>query len=55
MEIYNPRLDARGDIYFVASVLSPSRSGCQNPLLERTAGGSIHQIQPSTSANTICS
>jgi hypothetical protein len=56
MDIYDPRLDARGDLYFVASVSRPSRgSGCRNPLLERTAGGSIRQIRSSTSRDGICS
>jgi hypothetical protein len=55
MDIYHPRVDAHGDIYFVASVLSVSRSGCQNPLLERTAGGTVHQVRPSASPNDICS
>jgi hypothetical protein len=53
MGIYNLRVDARGDIYFVASVLRPSR-GCRNPLLERTAGGTVRQIRFSTSRNNIC-
>lgn len=55
MDIYDTRVDAHGDVYFIASVLSPSRSGCQNPLLERTAGGTVHQIRSSTSRNNICS
>jgi hypothetical protein len=55
MDIYDPRVDAHGDIYLIASVLSLSRSGCQNPLLERTAGGTVHQIRSSTSRNNICS
>jgi hypothetical protein len=55
MDIYDPRVDAHGDIYFVASVLSLSRPGCQNPLLERTAGGTVRQIRSSTSRNNICS
>ena len=55
MDIYDPRVDARGDIYFIASVLRLSRSGCQNPLLERTAGGTVRQIRSSTSRNNICS
>ena len=54
MDIYDPRVDAHGDIYFVASVLSASHSGCQNPLLELTVG-LVHQIQSSTSRNNICS
>lgn len=55
MDIYDPSVDAHGDIYFIASVLSLSRSGCQNPLLERTAGGTVHQMRSSTSRNNICS
>jgi hypothetical protein len=55
VDIYDPRVDAHGNIYFIASVLSPSHSGCRNPLLERTAGGTVHQIRSSTSRNNICS
>ena len=54
MDIYNPRVDAHGDLYFIASVLSLSRRGCQNPLLERTAGGTVHLVRPSTSRNNVC-
>jgi hypothetical protein len=54
MDIHDPRVDAHGDIYFIASVLSPSHSGCQNPLLERTAEGTVHQIRASTSRNNTC-
>jgi hypothetical protein len=54
MDIYDPTVDAQGDIYLIASVLSLSHSGCQNPLLERTAGGTVHQIRSSTSRNNIC-
>jgi hypothetical protein len=42
-DIYNPRVDAKGAIYFVASVVS--RRGCQKRILDRTAGGTIHQIR----------
>ncbi len=53
MDIYDPRVDAHGDIYVVASVLT--RPGCRNRMLERTAGGTIHQIRASsTSRNDIC-
>jgi len=55
MDIHDPRVDAHGDISFIASVLSLSRSGCRNPLLERTAGGAVQQIRSSTSRNNICS
>jgi hypothetical protein len=55
MNIYDPRVDAHGNIKFIASVLGLSRSGCQNPLLERTAGGTVHQIRSSISRNNICS
>lgn len=55
MDIYDPRVDAHGDIYLIASVLRLNRSGCQNPLIERTAGGTVHQIRSSTSRNNICS
>jgi hypothetical protein len=54
MDIYDPAVDAHGDVYFVASVLSVSHSGCQNPVLERTAGGTVRQVRPSTTRNTIC-
>jgi hypothetical protein len=50
MGIYDPRLDADGDIYFIASILS--RSGCRNRTLERTARGTIQQIR--TSRNHTC-
>jgi hypothetical protein len=55
MAIYDPRVDARGDVYFVASVLRPHRRGCRSPLLERTVRGAIRQIRSSTSRNSICS
>jgi hypothetical protein len=54
MGLYNVRVDADGDVYFVASVLIRGRRGCQNPLLERTAGGAIRRIRSSTSHNDIC-
>lgn len=54
MDIHDPRVDTRGDIYFVASVLSASHSGCRNPLLELTVG-TVHEIRSSTSRNNICS
>ena len=53
MGIYDLRVDARRDIYFVASVLSRGRRGCRNPLLERTAGGTVPRS--STPRNSICS
>ena len=47
------RVDARGDVYFSPSV--PIRSyGCWNPLVERTAGGKIREIQASVTPSTIC-
>lgn len=46
------RVDARGSVYFVPSV--PSRSGCRHPLLERTAAGTIREIQASISRTDIC-
>jgi len=55
MGIYDLRVDAHGDVYFIASVLRRGRSGCRNPLLERTAGGTIREIRSSTSQNAICS
>jgi hypothetical protein len=52
-DIYARRVDGRGDVYYVASMLS--RSGCQNRVLERTAGGTIHQLRASsTSRNNTC-
>jgi hypothetical protein len=50
-DIYGPRVDAHGDISFIASVAT--HSGCQNPLLELTAG-TVHQIRASTSRNNTC-
>ena len=67
MDIYDLRADAHGDIYFVASVLrrpgwhrihtntAQSGPGCQNRILERTAGGAIRQLGSSTLRNDICS
>jgi hypothetical protein len=55
MDIYNPTLDEHGDIYFFASVLSPSRHGCRSPLIERAAGGTVRQMRASTTPNNICS
>lgn len=49
-DIHDPRIDAHGDISFIPSVRVPPHSGCQNPLLELTAG-TVHQIQASTSRN----
>ena len=45
-DIHDPRIDAHGDISFMPSVFR--HSGCQNPLLELTAG-TVHRIQTSTS------
>ena len=50
-DIHDPRIDAHGDISFMPSVFRGFRgSGCENPLLELTAG-TVHQIQASTSRN----
>lgn len=54
MDIHAPRLDARGDISFVPSVLTPSRSGCRNPLLE-FAAGTVHQVRSASSRENVCS
>jgi len=66
MDIYDIRV-AHGDIYFVASVLrrpgwhrvhtntARSGPGCQNRILERTAGGAIRQLGSSTLPNNTCS
>jgi hypothetical protein len=51
MDIYAPRVDAHGDIYFVASILP----GCQNRVLERTPEGAIRQIRVLTSRSGTCS
>lgn len=47
-------VDARGDVYFSPSVQIRRRSGCWNPLVERTAGGKIREIQASTTRSNIC-
>ena len=47
------RVNARGDIRFVASFMSRSGNGCQNRILERTARGTVHQIRALPSS--ICS
>ena len=47
------RVDARGDVYFAASVLTPA-AGCRKPLLERTAGGRIREIRASITRSNIC-
>lgn len=52
--VYDLRVDPRGDVYFVASVQRRRLSGCRNPLLERTAGGTINQIRAS-SGSDVCS
>jgi hypothetical protein len=47
-DVHDPRIDARG-ISFVPSVFRGFRgSGCENPLLELTAGA-VHQIRASNS------
>jgi hypothetical protein len=53
MDLYDLRLDARGDVYFVASVLRGRHSGCRSPLLER-AGREVRQIRASTTTDGIC-
>lgn len=56
MDIYDLRVDAHGNVYFVASVLrSRQGSGCRDALLERTAAGTLHQIRYSISRSNICS
>lgn len=47
------RVDTRGDVYFSPSVwIRPS--GCWNPLVERTAGGTIREIRASITRSNIC-
>jgi hypothetical protein len=46
------RVDARGDVDFSASV--PSGAGCRNPLVERTAGGTIYEIRASITRSNVC-
>ena len=53
--VYDLSVDVRGDVYFAASVPRPGRSGCRDSLLERTAGGTIHQIRASISRGDTCS
>jgi hypothetical protein len=53
--MYDLRVDAHGNVYFVVSVTRRRHSGCQSPLLERTAGGTIRQIRASISRSSICS
>jgi hypothetical protein len=52
--MYDLRVDACGDVYFVASVPKPGHAGCRNPLLERTAEGTIRQIRASISRSNNC-
>jgi hypothetical protein len=47
------RVDARGDVYFAPSV-QIRRSGCRNPLVERTAGGTIREIRASITRSNVC-
>ena len=47
------RVDARGDVYFSPSV-QMRRSGCWNPLVERTAGGKIREIRASITRGNVC-
>lgn len=50
-----PTLDARGDIYFVASIENTSRSGCRSLILDRTTQGTIRRLWASPAAqNNIC-
>lgn len=53
MDLYDLRIDARGNVSLVASVLRGHDSGCRSPLLELT-GGVIHQTRASTTANGVC-
>jgi hypothetical protein len=50
-DIYRPKVDARGDIHFVASTLP----GCQNRFLERTTDGAVRQTRVLTSRTGTCS
>lgn len=54
MGINDLRVDTRGDIYFVASVLKRDSRGCGSPLLERTAAGMLRQIRASTTRSATC-
>ncbi|HET8529262.1 MAG TPA: hypothetical protein VFL60_10155 [Gaiellaceae bacterium] len=47
------RVDARDDVYFSPSV-QIRRSGCRNPLVERTAGGALREIRASTTRDDVC-
>ncbi|HUJ55087.1 MAG TPA: hypothetical protein VLW49_03765 [Gaiellaceae bacterium] len=54
-DLLAPAVDSHGDIYFVASIENPMRSGCQSLILERTARGAIRRIWASpASHNEIC-
>jgi hypothetical protein len=54
-DIVDPGTDAQGDIYFLASIENPRRTGCQSLILERTTRGTIHRLWASpTSQNTTC-
>jgi hypothetical protein len=53
--MYDLRVDAHGDVYFVVSAPNPRLARCRNPLLERTATGTIRQIRASISRGNICS
>jgi hypothetical protein len=46
-------VDARGDVYFSPSI-QIRRSGCRNPLVERTADGKIRVIRASITRSTVC-
>lgn len=46
-------VDARGDVFFSPSV-QIRRSGCWNPLVERTADGKLRKIRASITPTGIC-
>lgn len=48
MDVYEPHLDTRGNVYFNASILRGRRDGCRNLVLERTPRA-IRQIRSSRS------
>jgi hypothetical protein len=46
------KVDGRGNVYFAPSL--QTSSGCRNPLLERTAGGTIREIRASITRTNVC-
>lgn len=53
VDLYAPAVDAHGDVYFAASIVS--RSGCRNRILERTSRRTVRQIWASpTSRHNTC-